>query len=543
MGVGVIPLLWLFRDRTHLLGDGRLWISVLADRSVYHAHEPLAAWCASLITADLRHAGPIAVAERLEWWSVLLGAIALLLTASVAGRVGSDDRGRWVAFLLVAASGIAQFGFGYVEAYPALWVCVLLYLHLALTYADHGRGLPAVGLVLGLAAATHGLGALLAIPTLVLVVMRRPTPLLVLVAIGAALIAPVFAYVLMPQWIPSVTGASAGVGNVAEGSLQLFSGIHLYPHGWGAWLLDQGNRWSLIAPLALPLIAAGLLSGSRGGRETGARRRTILLGTAAVVLMIPALTLDTDGSRGSAVDWDTFAVAGAPLALFAAGLWARPLANGSRLRAPFAAAVALCGVLGLGFVGVNASAGIAADRLELLTHSPTWSDNARGIAYESLAVFHRDRGDTARAADMYLAGTRYQRGNPRLLRNAAIILSWQGRHRESADVYAQLVTVSREDAATWLRFARELDEAGAVDSAGTALRHVLTLDDGNLEAMNQLARILSTHSPTPAARSEAIILLSRSLELRPGQPGAAEIRRTLADLLARGAAPPDSLRK
>ncbi len=212
-----LPVFYLLRDRAHLLGDGRLWLSVLHETRAYHAHEPLAFLGTSLFTADLARASAQAVAFRAEILSVLAGGAALVLLFALAARVAAGARGRWVAFGLLASSGCLQFGFGYVESYPWEWLAVLGFLVAALGASEGAVSVVVPAFLFGLAAGVHGMGLLL-FPVLAAVfAARRPLWLATGTAILAAAVPLLFAYLVLPRFMPQASGGAAGVETATRG--------------------------------------------------------------------------------------------------------------------------------------------------------------------------------------------------------------------------------------------------------------------------------------------------------------------------------------
>jgi tetratricopeptide (TPR) repeat protein len=552
---------YLLRDRTHLLGDGRLWIAVLGEERVYHPHEPLAFGAALLATGGPAGAPAAAIAGRLEIWSVFLGGAALFLMLRLAARLAREDAGRRLAFGLLAAAGTLQFGIGYVEAYPVLWVAVLLFLVLGLDAMRTDRSPVPAALAFGLAVGVHALAILLLPAFLVMMRARRRPPRAWAAAVPAALVVPAFSYGVLPFLLPTGHFSSGGLGFSARRWGELLSGIHLYRYGPAAWALEQVNRWTLAAGAAPLLLLAGMAlrlariprPGTTPGASAGdsgdaavaapdaddscsaGGREALFLGVAAAGLAAPALLLDTGGSRGAAADWDAFAVAAVPLAALAACWWAPAGASSRGARRALALAIAL-GLFGtLSFVVLNASPGPAVRRLEMLATHTFRTPRARSWAFESLALYRRNQGEMNAAADFYSRALADQPENVRLLRNAAAALSRVGRAREAAVALGRLTALHPDDAPAWLHLGLELEAAGAADSAAIAFREALRIAPRSTDAMNELARLLLE---SPAGRPEACRLLRRSLALQPQQTHAAEMeevrRRLAADGYCRG---------
>ena len=116
-------------------------------------------------------------------------------------------------------------------------------------------------------------------------------------------------------------------------------------------------------------------------------------------------------------------------------------------------------------------------------------------------------------------------------RASASTLSRAGRPLEAAEALRQVTLLEPWDDAAWLRLGMEWSAAGLRDSAVVAYRTALEKNPDSPDAMNELARLLLT---APAGRREAFLLLERSLELRPDQQHAAEMREALERLGEQG---------
>lgn len=530
LAAGAAPVFFLLRDRWHLLGDGRLWLAVLSESRAHHPHEPLAFAGAALATAGL-HGHPASVALRAELWSVALGAVAVGLLALLALRLAGGDRGRWTVLGLCLASGTTQFGFGYVEAYPLLWVVVILYLVLATGAVTRDGSVLAVSAAWGLAAATHGTGFLL-FPSLVAVhALRRTGPRLWLGSAVAAAIPIAGAYAGLPHLLAAAPGTTADLRSAASGVAELWAQLRLYPHGAAAWLLDQWNRWSLLAPVSVGLAMAGWVF-PRRRPDTGRHSRLAwVLVLAAGGLALPALLLDTEGSRGAAMDWDASAVAAVPLAALA-GLGIAPLVDSAAWRKVVVVGLGLAVFGTAGFVGVNATPDAGVRRIEGLMTNPAWTDRTRSLAAESVAAASRQAGRTNEALTWTVRAAELDPGSPRKVTNAAILLAREGDHRRAAALYRALLGRNPANAEAWFRLGRELEALGVADSAQVAYGRAVLLDPRGAAARTHLARLLLAGKPSEADLREAAVLLRESLRLEPDQPGAEEIRRALDRLPA-----------
>ena len=515
-------LCFVLRDRTHLLGDGRLWISTLAGDPTLHPHEPLSFAAVTVATRDLADAAPDAIAFRLEIAGVVLGILAIGLILVLAGRLGTDRRSRWLVFGLVIASGVIQFGFGYVEAYPFLWLWTLLFFALGLQAVRMQLAPWWSALAAGLAAGTHVNGFLLFPALLSILIAGRRSVLGWAICAVAVSVPLAVSYLVLPA---IVSAGLFGEGGVAESAArvgktleQLGSG----QEGVNAWLLRQVNLWGLILPVGLALLVSGFLW-SRSV-EDGRKPEAWFLVVASAFVVLPILTMDPNQARGAAVDWDVFALGAVPLSLLMTFLWTRRPERLATQRFLLSAAVATGCFTAGSFVAVNAVEESALKRFADLATAPEWSSHARGLAFETLATQRRDAGQFDEAAELYGKALEQRPGNVRLMRIQAGVLSWAGRHRESADAFLVAATAEPGYPGVWLDLGMELERAGVIDSAMVAYRTALQFDSTSVPPMNLLARLLLRVNET---RPDAYEWIERSLRLQPDQDQASRMREIL----------------
>jgi tetratricopeptide (TPR) repeat protein len=461
---------------------------------------------------------------------VALGALAVPLLLLAARRIGQDAAQRWRALGLLLGTGATQFAFGYIEAYPLVWLLVLAYLVCGLEVTrppeSHRRAeLAAIGAAAssGLAAAAHVSGFCL-VPGLLVLALSGPVGTRIRLGMAAAWLLPVAgAYAVLPRLLPDSTfGAAQAIPLVGDVTRAVAGGIAGFR--WDAWLLRQLNLWGLVAPIAvaalLPLVLAPTLIGPDC-------RRTAWLTTSALPFAAAMLVVNSDAFRGAAPDWDVFA-AGAPLFAALGGVvWCPVAAQSAAVRRALTVVVAVSLFTGLSFVVLQAKGSASLRRFQdVVEHSPHASTRARGLGQETLAVYFRDVGDFDRSADHYGRALDITPGSPRLLRARGGVLSWARRHDEAADHFGRAARAEPNRTEGWLLLGLELARAGQIDSAATVLRLVVRQNPHSVRAMNELAAILSRSDST---RTEAYLWVKRSLRSDPDQPMAGELRRVLEE--------------
>ena len=317
--------------------------------------------------------------------------------------------------------------------------------------------------------------------------------------------------------LPSLIGPEGSQATSTEGAGSFLSGVYFYPHGVQNWIIDQVNRWALAAP------SAGLLL--LGFRSRNTSRTTTLFLAFACLLAAPYFLWDTEGSRGSALDADSTAVAGLVCLMLALCLWK------NRIPGKWARPAMITAVLTAGsYILMHADSSATVARVTNLADYPTLSTQTRGLMWETLGLYHRSRKDTTEAISAYRNAIDWQTGNHRLIRNTAVLASLNNQHRLSADTYRRLMDTGSMSSLDWTRFGSELWMAGSRDSAVAATRQAIMLADNNVQALNSLAQMLVAPPILHERLDEAEKLLERSLSLDPDQPGIRSALQQIRDL-------------
>lgn len=347
-----LAVFWVFRERTWH-GDALYKVDLLATRALqdnpYVWKEPLDSLLEYAVGGLVRPfgAGPdVAIALM----SVAAGGVFVLATWAVAAWLTGSTLRRLVLYTALLATGTSLLWFGHVENYS--WSTAMAFATLALAVGHLAGRVPlwAVGLSGGAAVSFHPQAAFV-LPALLLLLRRGRWPRQVGMLVAGGLVAPlltlgVFWWLNVPP--PGMDGGFAGDPQLFWTPVQALAPAQL------AEALQ--NLW-LIAPLWPLWIGAG----AWGLAQRGVRRgRTFLLLTAAAAgMLFYFFAFQNDLARQR--DWDLFAVAGPPLALWGVYAWLR-LVDGAptqrtaaTLRQTLATALVFAAALTLFWIGVNAA--------------------------------------------------------------------------------------------------------------------------------------------------------------------------------------------
>lgn len=420
--VPLASLLWLLRDRVHLLGDGLTWIEVLKSGSRPLYSEPLAAVAMHGVASIAGSIGRVETATALGLFSVGCGLVAAALYYYIACDITSSRTTRAIAMGLFITLGCNQLYFGYIESYPAVSVTILLYLWLLLRCLDRQLPLALAALALAMAISSHFI-TLILIPSFVFLVLRErqswirsgillATPLAVSAAILVFLRYP-FSTVLEP--VRLVTGADGAATMSLSGLLT--KALKRIPH--------LMNLCFLVAPLPLVILLARL---ARLRRRDKADPKTRALFIAAASGLLAAIVLSSFVFPGH--DWDLITMALLPGIVLAVKLGVEYLAKAAK---PVAV-----GLIGLGaasllaFVLVNANESSAVRRYDaLLAADIPLSAHERAYGNERLVKVYTSRRNAEAALAYAQRAVQSDPANDRYWANVGSVLYNLKRYQEA----------------------------------------------------------------------------------------------------------------
>jgi len=384
----------------------------------------------------------------------LLGGLLVYVLLRLARDTPAPSGLRaWLLGLGLSSCTAVMF-FGYIENYAALVFLLALYMVCAFRVM-HGRGsLVWCVILLAVAAYTHVQGALFA-PSLALLVLwrlargRRRRVVDVATPVLAAL---TLVGLVAGAWTPYGEHYLPLLGKGDDPGM--LSPSHL---------VDMANEIMMLMP-ALPvfLVMAWVGRGLhralpeadqkrlRRETETGAWFMELIEWRFVGLVLLPC-TLYLFVFRpeiGMARDWDLFtmvSVALLPLALLVLNRYVTlgtiPAVDVARFAAP---SLALSLVLGVAWIGINASPWRSAERFERILR---YDESHASYALENLAVFYHDRGRLDRSVTI-LERTTQRFGNPRQFVRLAVYYGEQGRNKEGIDLmYRVLETHPKFDKA------------------------------------------------------------------------------------------------
>jgi len=390
--------LCVLRARTHLLGDGTVWLTILKTGQHQAYSEPLAAAVWVAFGSIVRSLLPGATAAEFGLLSILCGGLSFLICFAMAKHLDPETR-RDALFLLLTL-GVTGLYCGYLESYPPVMVLVLGYLWLGFRSLSGKGAFAAIPVLLSLATASHFL-TLYLWPSYLYLVARQERRMShrILWCLVPVVLTPALALLAGSRpsdWLESLRIAldASTLSGAASGGWK-FTLPHLLGHA-----ADLANEALLIMPIAMLLAIAALTT--RSVRQWLRSREAMYLAAAMFPGLAAAFLL---ALPAPAVDWDLLALLFVPACVLAIGLGARLVHGAPVLFRVGVASLSLCAVLPFLLVSANEEASLRRFRTLI---GPGTRIPAQGRAYPNsvLAEFYEDRGDY-RSALAY-AGRAYE---------------------------------------------------------------------------------------------------------------------------------------
>ena len=341
---------WIFREQTWH-GDALYKVDLLATQPLqtnpYVWKEPLDSLLEYAVSGLVQPVG-LGPDVAIALMSVAAGGVFVLATWAAAAWLAASALRRLVIYTALLAGGTSLLWFGHIENYSWSTAMAFATLALAVGYLAERTPLWAVAVAGGAAVSFHPQAAFV-LPALLVLLRRDRWPRQVVILVLGGLVVPlltvgVFLWLKVPP--PGLNGGFAGDPQLFWTPMQALAPAQL------AEALQ--NLW-LIAPLWPLWIGAGVWGVAQP--ELRRDRTFVLLAVAAAGMLFYFFTFQNDLARQR--DWDLFAIAGPPLALWGVYTWLRllemapSLRVAATLRQTLAAALVFAAAFTLFWIGVN----------------------------------------------------------------------------------------------------------------------------------------------------------------------------------------------
>ena len=505
-------LFWIFRTRTHFLGDGYLLITALSRNTPRFRNEPLSLWLIDLLHRMVGYLGGSAEVTYtvVSCFSGFLFVFFALLIAEVLGRRTSE---RVLVFLVLVTLGTVQLFCGYVEHYALFEAGVMGYLFLSVRLLrsetafpsrrsgsgkrrapsartasrrkeglKYGRHLSVLALVLGLIFSLHFFGIALYPSFLLLAIwtVRRASSRGTLRVVSVALLP--FAIALL---ILTAIGLDfqAYLARFGQGShlLSLFEepdfmrGYRMLSLGH---LSDLVNAQLLVSPFGLLL--CGVFLWGHGRRIVW--KEPVLLYLIAASLFPLLLTVVLNPEIGAFRDWDLLSLPSILYSTLGVYLLVRYGSPSERLTRT---GVVVCGIMVLHTVPwilVNADEGRALARFETILRHLPWSGRTRSYGMETLGSYYAQQRQFEAAIHAFEGAIEAEPRNVRHWINLGNAYKGKGVFKETLFAYMQAVKIDSTYAEGYFNLGNTYKNGKFLERAIKEYRKALQINPNYLDA-------------------------------------------------------------
>jgi tetratricopeptide (TPR) repeat protein len=495
-------VLYALRARTHLLGDGIVWLNALQSEEAKPFSEPLSA---AIWKGFVGIAGILRLPLEPDTYAVLpvLCGMASAAIAWGIAREATESRGAWLAALgLVLTAGFTQLYFGYIESYPIVSTALLAVIWLALRHARGADPPWLLGVVFATAVGCHLLSLTLA-PAYAAAVVSRPgsAPRKIALLVLPAVLAPailVAAGTKPENWLEpfrtATTGSSTGVA--APHLVRPYAALSLEHAS------DVAQGILLAIPLAALALLAALLAWIRGrlGGGGGPPRR---LSPAALVLAAAALPGLAAAAAlmlpvAPAQDWDLTAVLLLPSGVAGSIVLARLVGADPRARAGI---LALSAASLLSFVLVNASVRAGIQRFAvLIAEGARVSPYGLGYANSVLSEYFEDHGQLESALVHARKALAAESTNARFWLRSGTILYKMGHYDEAQTELEEAIRRGTVRSGAHYNLALCYIRKGRLDDAVANFRAAVAMSPDRPDYRHNLGMALYMAGKTDSAR-------------------------------------------
>jgi tetratricopeptide (TPR) repeat protein len=297
--VSIIPF-WVFKAKTHLLGDGTLRGTEIASGTKFSITEPLDFYLHALVYRFLK----LDPYQTYALISCLTGALFVFLALWLSNLLGKEKREKVLAFVAIVSMGSVQLFFGYIESYSLVYVGIMAYFLFSLWFLEDKCSLFFPSLALLFSISFH-LSALYLLPSLVYLCIARSgrrekrydfknvfgvALIILLVGVGLFILGT-----KNPNKIDLATYLISLFGNPQD-PYSLFSGAHL---------ADMINEQLLLSPVGIILCAIVFFC----ARKIDFKNKVVTF-FMIVTLFSFLFAFIMDPKLGYARDWDLFSSTG-----------------------------------------------------------------------------------------------------------------------------------------------------------------------------------------------------------------------------------------
>jgi tetratricopeptide (TPR) repeat protein len=494
----IIPF-WVFRAKTHLLGDGSLRGSEILAGKEFSATAPLDFYVHVLIYRYLK----VGAHQTYALLSCLAGGLFVFLALWLSHHLGKESKEKALALVILVSMGSVQLFFGYVESYSLAYTGIMAYFLLSLCFLESKCSFILPVLALFFSVSLH-LSALYLLPSLIYLCVatsgtgERTFNLKRVFSMTAMLLLMGAGLLVLSIHNPDKTISSAyfiSLFGSQEDPYSLFSAAHL---------VDVMNEQLLLSPVGIAIWAVVIFFAGKISFKD-----KVITFFMIVTLFSLVFAFMIDPKLGYARDWDLFCSTGLGYTVLGIYLGFNYLRRAEMRRLNYVIlAIAFTALFStLPWIYVNAHEDKAVERFKALL---TVDAERSAYGHEILARYYRDKGllneemEEWKKALAVLKNERYAGS----LGNSYIKL---GRYQEALAAFRMVVRINPNSALGYSKLGDVLALIGEYDDAEKHYQIAISKDTLFLEAYVNLGVMLSMTGDN----EQALEVLKSAIQIDP----------------------------
>jgi tetratricopeptide (TPR) repeat protein len=496
--ISIIPF-WVFKAKTHLLGDGYVRGSEISARMKFSVTEPLDFYLHALVYRFLK----LDANQTYTLISCLAGALFVFLALWLSHILGKENREKIFAFVVLISMGSVQLFFGYIESYSLVYVGIMAYFLFSLWFLEGKCSVIFPSLALLFSISLHP-SALYLLPSLIyLCIAKSPkeektfnfksvfSVALIILVVGTGLF-------ILSLRNPTKTGPASyfiSLFGSPKDPYSLFSFAHL---------VDMINEQFLLSPAGIILWAIVIFL----ARKVNFKDKAVIFFMVVIIFSF-MFAFIMDPKLGYARDWDLFSSTGLGYTLLGIylGFGYFRQAKIKKLNYIIMALTSTLIFSTLPWIYVNAQEEKAVERFKTLLDL----DVARsGYGHEILAYYYRDQSLVNEEMEEWEKALSVA-ANERYLVQIGVCYVKLGKYQEAIATFEEAIQVYPNYALSYYNLGVILERMGKRDEAIKQYQAAINKDPYYLAAyMNLSALLVETGN-----YEETLEVLKSAIQINP----------------------------
>jgi hypothetical protein len=472
---GSIIVFWIFKAKTHLLGDGYVRGNEIVAGTKFSVTEPLDFYLHVLVYRFLK----LDVYQTYTLISCLAGALFVFLALWLSHILGKENKEKVFAFVVLVSMGSVQLFFGYIESYSLVYAGMMAYFLLSFLYLKGRCGIFFPSLALLFSVSLH-LSAAYFLPSLIYLHLvnsqkeKRQFNFKKILNLAFMLFLVGVGFVILSRNNPnprSVTTYLIPLVGDGNAPYSLFSGAHL---------VDMINEQLLLSPVGIILWTIVIFF----ARKINFKDRVVTF-FIIVTLFSFMFALILDPKLGYARDWDLFSSTGLGYTLLGIylGLNSFRQAKIRKLNYIILALTFTALFSTLPWIYVNAQESRSVERFKALLDLDV---ERSAYGHEILALYYRDRRLVNEEMEEWKKALSVAE-NERYAWNLGVNYMKLGRYQESVTAFGKVVQLNPNSAEGYHNLGAVLAKMGEHEEALKMIKRAIQINPDYFKAHNDLA--------------------------------------------------------